>query len=110
MNIGVLGYGQIADLYLRYLSNIKKMHPVVAVCDIDKDRARQAAEKYKIPKWYSHLDAFCSDKNVDVVVNLTPARIHFETNYALLKANKHIYSEKPLALKTSKAYLNSKEK
>jgi len=101
MNIGVLGYGGIADLYFGYLNSIRKVHPIVAVCDIDKNRARQAAEKYRIPKWYDHLDAFCSDEDIDVVVNLTPAQIHFETNYTLLKAGKHIYSEKPLALKTS---------
>lgn len=101
MNIGVLGYGDIADLYFLYLNSIRKMHPVVAVCDIAKDRARQAADKYDIPVWYDCFNAFCSDTNVDVVVNLTPPRAHFETNHALLEASKHIYSEKPLALKTS---------
>jgi len=43
-------------------------------------------------------EALLADPAVDLVLNLTPAPAHFEVSRGVLRAGKHLYSEKPLAL------------
>ncbi|MEL6496602.1 MAG: Gfo/Idh/MocA family oxidoreductase [Cyanobacteria bacterium J06623_7] len=52
---------------------------------------------------YQSLAEILDDTEVDLVVNLTNPKSHFAINHACLLANKHVYSEKPLAMKLENA-------
>ncbi|MCZ7672783.1 MAG: Gfo/Idh/MocA family oxidoreductase [Chloroflexi bacterium] len=39
-----------------------------------------------------------ADEQIDIIVNLTNPHSHYAVSQAALAANKHVYSEKPLAM------------
>ena len=49
------------------------------------------------------LDEILNDSSVEMVLNLTNPRSHFELTKACLLAGKHVYSEKPLAMTSVQA-------
>ncbi|MER6421934.1 Gfo/Idh/MocA family oxidoreductase [Streptomyces sp. NPDC001137] len=96
VGIGIVGCGNVFDIYMRGL--ISDSHVRVVRCaDIDLARAREAAGRHNIPA-HGTVDELLQDPGVEVVVNLTPPTVHMEVTEAALKAGKHVYSEKPLAL------------
>ena len=95
VRVGVLGAGNIADLNVAgYLE-----HPrcqVVAVCDVDADCARSAAERWGVGRTYTDLDAFLADDEIDAVEILTPTHLHHGHVLAALAAGKHVSVQKPV--------------
>ena len=75
---------------------------VVAVCDVDQGHVDKAVEYFtkdgKIPKGYSDFRKLLERKDVHVVVNGCPDHWHSLVNIAAARAQKDIYSEKPLTL------------
>ncbi len=101
MNLAMVGSGFVADYYLATLP----LHPelrVLGVMDKRVDRAELLSCSYGVPK-YPALSDVLQDKRVELVLNLTDPRSHFEVSKAALLASKHVYSEKPLAMVMSQA-------
>ncbi|HEY3965390.1 MAG TPA: Gfo/Idh/MocA family oxidoreductase [Planctomycetaceae bacterium] len=71
---------------------------IVAVCDVDKNRLGEKAEKFKAEGKYSDFREALGHPGVDVVINGTPDHWHTLVNLHALRAGKDIYSEKPLTL------------
>ena len=96
VRLGVLGAGNIAEMNVAgYLQ-----HPdcdVLAVCDVDADVARDAAERWGVPKVYTDLDAMLADPDIDAVEVLTPTHLHHRHVLAALEAGKHVSVQKPVA-------------
>lgn len=95
--IGFVGVGDISGIYLENITNMFRDLEVVAVCDLVKEKALKAQEKYNIPKIYDTMHELFADAEVDIVLNLTRPYEHFEVSKAALLAGKPVYSEKPLA-------------
>jgi predicted dehydrogenase len=101
MNLAIVGCGFVADYYLATL----KLHPelkVLGVTDKLDERADVLAASYNVPK-YASLDQLLADDRVELVLNLTNPRNHFEVSKAALLAGKHVYSEKPLGMHMKEA-------
>jgi len=101
MNLAIVGCGFVADYYLATLP----LHPelkILGVMDRIPERAEFLSKTYNLPK-YSSLPEVLEDKNVDLVLNLTNPRSHYEVSLAALSAGKHVYSEKPLAMEFNQA-------
>jgi len=99
--VAIVGCGFVADYYLATLA----LHPqlqLVGVMDRIPERAQKFSDFYSVPT-YSSLDDLLSDSEVDIVLNLTNPRDHYEVSKMALNAGKHVYSEKPLATKLSEA-------
>ena len=95
MRIAIVGCGYVADFYLATIAN----HPdlsLAGVTDLQAERAERFAQHHQTRN-YGSLDAILSDKDVQIVLNLTNPRSHYEVSKACLEAGKHVYSEKPLA-------------
>lgn len=75
---------------------------LVGFYDQDKARATALAERNG-GKVYPSLDAVLNDSNVEAIVNLTLHISHYPVSLAALKAEKHVYSEKPISIKTDEA-------
>jgi predicted dehydrogenase len=73
---------------------------VVAVCDIDEDRAAQLAEKVGAKHVVTDFNELLALKDVDAVDICTPNRVHTPAVLAALQADKHVVCEKPLAVST----------
>lgn len=102
MRIAIVGCGYVADFYLGTLPNHPQVE-LVGVMDRDPERARRFAAHWKIDHVYPDLQALLDDARVDIVLNLTNPASHFEVSRACLEADKHVYSEKPLALRMEHA-------
>nr|WP_296472428.1 Gfo/Idh/MocA family oxidoreductase [uncultured Acetatifactor sp.] len=97
VKIGVLGAGAISGIYFQNLTELFREVEVWAVCDLFREKAAEAGEKYGIPRVYDTMEELLRDKEIEVVLNLTRPNEHYATTKAALLAGKHVYSEKPLA-------------
>ena len=70
---------------------------IVALCDVDVNRAGKAREKYPRAAFYEDYRKLLDHKNIDAVVLSTPDHMHAIPAVAALRAGKHLYCEKPLA-------------
>ncbi|PSB05119.1 Gfo/Idh/MocA family protein [Merismopedia glauca] len=101
MRIAIVGCGFVADYYLKTLPK----HPdleLTGVMDKNAARASHFSSYYNL-HCYNSLAELLADPRVEIVVNLTNPRSHFEVSKACLEAGKHVYSEKPLATDISEA-------
>jgi predicted dehydrogenase len=76
----------------------KWAHPELEVCgvfDIDTARSSVVSQNYGF-KIYPSYDTLLADPAVEIVINLTSVRAHYETIRRALTAGKHVYSEKPV--------------
>jgi predicted dehydrogenase len=96
VRIAIVGCGFVADYYLKTLPNYPELE-VAGVMDLDPDRASRFSTFYGLSV-YGTLDELLADPKVEIVLNLTNPRSHFEVSKACLRADKHVYSEKPLAM------------
>jgi predicted dehydrogenase len=91
---GMVGVGLAFTPHLKgYLS-----HPqaeVVAICDVDKERAGQFAEKYGIPEVYSSYEEMLKKADINTVDIATPTFLHAPMTTQAAEAGKHIHCEKP---------------
>ena len=70
---------------------------IVAVCDVEIDRARDAARQFDAPTATADpRDLFHRD-DIDLIDVCTPSHTHFELAWAALEAGKHVLCEKPVA-------------
>lgn len=97
IRVGVIGIGDISDVYL---NNLKKYDAVevVACASRGLEKAQRKAAQHGIPKAYASGAEVIADPEVDLILNLTTPQAHYEYNLAALKAGKHVYTEKPLAM------------
>lgn len=96
LGVGVIGCGSVSNRYFRHLPVYDHVR-VVACADAAQGRAAAAAGQYGIPRACS-VDEMLADPGVDLVLNLTPPQAHVDVILAAIRAGKHVYSEKPLAI------------
>lgn len=96
--IGIVGTGNIIGQYFDTFDRLPDVE-VVALAAGHLDNARAVAE----PRGLRALPTadLIADPEIDLVVNLTPPRVHAEVNQAVVTAGKHLYSEKPLVLEVA---------
>ena len=92
----VIGCGMISHVYLNNMCTLFDILDVCAVCDLNEEAARKAAEKYGIPKVMTTAEV-AADPEIELVINLTGPSAHYPISKQMLLAGKHVYSEKPLA-------------
>ena len=96
MRIAFVGCGYVADFYIQSLSNHRELE-LVGVYDRDEERRMRFSAHYGA-RTYGALEELLSDPEVELVVNLTNPRSHYEISKASLERGKHVYSEKPLSM------------
>lgn len=95
-NVGIIGCGNIADVYVQNIQKHFDNLEIRSCAAKHLESAKRLAEKYHIPYAVS-TEEILADPQIDVVLNLTVPDVHYELNKRILLANKHVYSEKPLA-------------
>jgi len=71
---------------------------LVAVADLQPERAVQFAGQYGIPKSYPNHHDLVADKDIDAVVVVTPTSTHKEVVIDAARAGKSVFCEKPISL------------
>jgi len=95
VGVAIIGCGDVARHYLEGMAS----HPELAVVGaFDRNPGRAASVLQGTgARAYDSLDDLLGDDAVEVVVNLTRQRQHFDLTTLLLERGLHVYSEKPLA-------------
>lgn len=70
---------------------------LVAICDMDTERAEGLARKVGFPAVVSSVTELLATHEIDAVAIATPARTHHDIAMQALAAGKHVLVEKPLA-------------
>jgi predicted dehydrogenase len=101
LNTGPVGVAIIAAgvISKQYLDNLTQF-PDIRVCmvaDLHQDVAKARADEYGIAA-YGTPELALEHEDVEIVVNLTIPTAHVEVDLAAIRAGKHVFSEKPIAL------------
>jgi len=95
INLGIIGCGMISDAYFKAAQRFEVLS-VAACADQMTERAEEKTETYGVPNMSA--EDLLHDTSVDIVLNLTPPKVHVDVMAAALEAGKHVYTEKPLAI------------
>ncbi len=98
INFAILGCGRIAKRHAELLGTGQiKGARLVAVCDIQQDRADAFGSTYGV-RGFQSIDEMLARDDIDVVSILTPSGMHAEHAIRVAGARKHVVVEKPMAL------------
>jgi predicted dehydrogenase len=97
VNVAVIGSGFMGAAHVDSLRRIPGVR-VAAIASIDRPRAAELADHFAIPSVCDDWQDILRQDDIHAVHNCTPNNLHFEVNRALLKAGKHVLSEKPLTM------------
>ena len=95
LGIGILGCGNISAAYMK-LAPLFNGIEIIGCADLDPSVAELRGQEFDIKAM--SIDEFLSAPDIDIIVNLTVPAAHFEVSSSILKAGKHVYSEKPFVL------------
>ena len=97
VRVGVIGVGLIGEDHVRRLTTVLDDASVIAVTDVDKDRAAAVAERYGVATVHATGEDVIADPQVDAVVVASWGPTHEPYVQASIAAGKPVFCEKPLA-------------
>jgi UDP-N-acetyl-2-amino-2-deoxyglucuronate dehydrogenase len=92
---GLIGCGAISRVHLATIDAMENVK-LVAVCDVDAQKAQAVAEQYGC-KAYTDYHDLLADPQVETVHITTPHYLHVPMAMDALKAGKKVLSEKPIS-------------
>lgn len=95
-NIGIIGCGNISGIYFTNLTKTFRNTRVIACADIIPERAGEKAAEFGVKA--CTVDELLKNPEIEIVVNLTIPKAHYEVFDAALSYGKHVHVEKPLCL------------
>ena len=95
LNVAVVGCGIVANDHLKAWNRID-VAQVAAVCDLDEKLAKNAAELYNVPKYYTSLALLFEENKIDIVDVCTPPQTHAAIGIQAMDAGCNVILEKPM--------------
>jgi predicted dehydrogenase len=99
VKVGVIGVGYLGQHHARIYAGIEEAE-LVAVVDIDKNKAQTSALKYGCESYTDYRDML---HKVDALSIVTPTITHYDIAIECLKAGKDILIEKPITVTIEEA-------
>ncbi len=106
LRVGIVGCGCIFTMHATSAHHLKNAQ-IVGVCDIKKERADRAAQKYNCKAYYDYKEMISKD-NLDVVHICVPHYLHPIISKYAIEAGVHVLCEKPMSIKYADAVENVK--
>ena len=103
INVGIIGSGFIGPAHIEALRRLGFVQ-VVALCDGTLEQAQEKALALNIPHAYGNVEELLAHPDLHVVHNCTPNHLHAQINRQILRAGKHVFSEKPLCMTPEEAH------
>jgi predicted dehydrogenase len=97
----LVGAGDIAGK--RVSAALSGSGELVAVCDLVRERAEQAARRFAAPEIYEDLDRALAGTTANAVYLATPVHLHAGQARQVLESGRHVLVEKPLGLNAADA-------
>ncbi|AHC16482.1 Gfo/Idh/MocA family protein [Salinispira pacifica] len=103
MKFAIIGCGRISKKHIDAINEIEKAE-LVAVCDLQEDRAKKQAMYAGSIPYYTDYDHMLQNEEIDVVNVLTESGNHARHTIDIVKKyKKHIIVEKPMSLRLDDA-------
>jgi predicted dehydrogenase len=94
--LGVIGCGFFAGNHLHSWTDLADEGvDLAAVCDTDAAKARAAAERFRIPRWYADAATMLREEQLDLVDIITQVRSHKALTEMVLGAGVAAIVQKP---------------
>ncbi|MDQ0341779.1 putative dehydrogenase [Lederbergia wuyishanensis] len=98
LKIGVIGTGAISSSHIDAYLNFPERCEIVALCDIYPEKAKSAAEKFKLDAdIYDNYQEMLNRDDIHIISVCTPPYTHADTAIDILNAGKNVIVEKPMA-------------
>jgi predicted dehydrogenase len=99
LKLGFIGCGRAtATLHLPALQQLPEAK-VVALADVDPDQLKKVGDQFQLEQRYADYRSLLDDPSLDAIAICVPPQFHVEIALAVLEAGKHLFVEKPLALR-----------
>lgn len=106
IGVGLVGCGVVStyDILPNLVRpEVRERLPLVAVCDVVEERARETARLFNAPRHYTDQAALARDPAVEIVAIATPVAHHLPAALAAFAAGKHVYLQKTMTLTVTEA-------
>lgn len=109
LGFGLIGTGFMGRAHAIALRAVASVFPevrvprCVVVADTNAARAEEAARQLRFERHTDDWRSLLDDPSIGAINICTPNYLHHEMALAALKAGKHVYCEKPLALNVAQA-------
>ncbi len=94
--VGVIGCGNISPVYLKS-GGMFEILEIKGCSDIIPERSASRAAEFGCKQMTN--DEIYADPEIEIVINITPPKVHAEIAMNALNAGKNVHGEKPLATK-----------
>ncbi len=102
LGICVLGAGDMGNAHLAAWNTIQNVK-LVAVADIDEERAMAAQERHSVSSRHADIHAAIAEDGVDLVSVCLPTYLHREASEGAMRAGRSVLCEKPIAMTVADA-------
>lgn len=102
VKVGIIGAGNISTFHTQGYKQLDNVE-LIAVCDLDEEKAKAYAKKYDIPHVYTDYEEMLKLEGLDAVSVTTWNNGHAPISIAAMKAGKDVLCEKPLAMNAEEA-------
>lgn len=99
ISLGIIGAGSFCrGMHLPNIRKLKDLFQINAIANRTGNKARSIADQYKAQYSSTDYQELLSDDSIDAVIISTRHDTHWKIVCDSLKAGKHVFVEKPLAL------------
>lgn len=102
MRVGIIGLQGYGGTYFATLAKLPYVE-IAAVCDAKQEVLERVANQHGIGLRFTDYKEMLAYKEIDVVFIATPHFLHYQMTMDALKAGKHVFCEKPLAMNRQEA-------
>jgi predicted dehydrogenase len=98
VRVGQVGLGAWGANLVRNLDDVADL---AWICDTSADRLQSLARRYPAAQATTNFEEILGDESVEAVVVATPVPTHYELARSALAAGKHVFVEKPPAMRAA---------
>jgi myo-inositol 2-dehydrogenase / D-chiro-inositol 1-dehydrogenase len=98
LRVGIVGLGRLGRRHAENLAQRVARSELVAACSPIDDELQWARAALGVERVYRDYRDLLADAGVDAVFIVTPTSLHAEQIIEALRAEKHVFCEKPLSL------------
>jgi myo-inositol 2-dehydrogenase/D-chiro-inositol 1-dehydrogenase len=102
LRIGIIGAGRIGRVHAETLAFRLPDALPCAIADVNRDAAKEVAERCGIPRVLDNSDEILADTEIDAVLICSPTETHADLVMQAARAGKHVFCEKPIDHSLSK--------
>ena len=101
VRVGIVGAGSFAQNHLKVLDSLTNTD-IVGLCATGSSASKAIATEYNIPEYYSNIDEFLQNCEVDAIFIVVPLTSLWECSFKCLSKGKSIFVEKPVGFTSEK--------